>query len=46
MRSKEDTMRIFHFKNDPNKINTLEEIKIMKGTTYSYKGERPTKSNS
>ena len=33
MRPMEETMTILHFENDPRRINTLEELEIMKVTT-------------
>jgi hypothetical protein len=32
----EETMRILHFKNDPKRINALEEMEIMKATTSDH----------
>ena len=33
MRPMEETMTILHFENDPRRINTLEEVEIMKATS-------------
>ena len=37
MGSMEETMAILHFVNDPKRINTFEEMEIMKETTSNHK---------
>ena len=41
----EETMTILHFKNDPKRINALEEMEVMKATTSDhmqhYPGHQP-----